>query len=264
VLWTREKVSLYEKSRTRRALRKADLVLGESRTLVEAAIEKGARRDKTRVMKLGVDLTVFNQKRDKILLRRKLNLSQNANIILCPRSIDKLYNLKSVLRSVPRVISERKNTLFIFIGHHVNDSYLNELRGEAKGLNIEGAVRFLGKVDHAQVAEYHQASDVFVSVSPKDSGPIALQEAMACGSAPVISDLPSVRELVKNEWNGFLVDPYDVDQISEAIIKALRDARIREVFAQRNWAIVEEKCDFEYEMGKLENFYYKLLEVKVK
>ena len=260
VLWEKEGLNLYERLRTIRAIKKADLVLGESKTLIEAAIRRGADARKSFVFKIGVDLKIFNQQGDRLAMRRKLNLPGNKNIILSPRTIDPLYNLKTLIHAVPRIIVKAPNTLFIFIGHYVNAEYHKELEIETQNLGIKGNIMFIGKVEHAQVADYHRASDVFVSVSPKDSGPIALQEAMACGAAPVISDLPSVRELVTDGYNGLLINPQDPEQIAEAIVRLLGDDKMRKDFAVRNWEIVQEKCDQEKEMKKVEDLYYQLLE----
>ena len=99
-----------------------------------------------------------------------------------------------------------------------------------------------------------------VSVSKYDSGPVALQESMACGDVPVISDLPSVREWIKNDWNGILVDPNNVDQIADSIIRLLENEEMRKIFAERNWKLIQEKGDQENWMGKMEEMYYSLIE----
>ena len=260
VLWTRNNVGLFEKCRTGMAFKKADLVLGESKTLIEAAIARGADPQKSHIMKIGVDLKVFNIKNDKIKLREKLKLPADANIILSPRSISDFYNLKSLIRAIPKVIEKVPSSLFVFIGFGVSNEYLNELKRDAERLRIKNNVLFVGKVDYSAVAEYHKASDVFVSVSPKDSGPIALQEAMACGNVPVISNLPSVRELVTDKINGFLVNPSDEKQIADAVITLLLNDTLRAEIAERNWKIAQDKCDQEKEMQKMEGLYYKLLE----
>lgn len=259
VLWEKDNLSLYDKMRTIGALKKADLVLGETKTLIDAAINRGVNREKAHVMKIGVDFRVFNQQVDRMALRKKLSLPLNANIVLSPRTIAKFYNLKTLLRAIPKVMSKTQNTLIIFIGNHVDNMYLEELKRESEALNATKNVLFVGKVSHTQVAEYHRAADVFVSVSPKDSGPMALQEAMACGAAPVISNLPSVRELVKNGWNGFLIDPSNVEDIASAICRTFKSEEMRKNFAERNWKIVTEKCDYEKEMSKTEGLYYKLI-----
>ena len=90
--------------------------------------------------------------------------------------------------------------------------------------------------------------------------PMGLQEAMACGDVPVINDLPSIREWVKDGWNGLLVDPNNIDQIADSIVTLLKNEEMRKTFAERNWQLIQEKGDQEYWMRKMEELYYLLLE----
>ena len=124
---------------------------------------------------------------------------------------------------------------------------------------MQKAIEIVGFVKYDKVALYHKASDIMVSVSQHDSGPMALQEAMACGEVPVISDLPSVREWINNDWNGILVDPDNVNQIADSVIGLLKDDSKRKNFAERNWKLIREESDQEYWMGKMEELYYRLI-----
>lgn len=95
------------------------------------------------------------------------------------------------------------------------------------------------------------------------SGPQALVEAMAAGAAPVVSDLPCVREWVDPGWNGVLVNPKDTDAVARAIIELLQDAPKRDLFAGRNREIVREGADEDKEMAKMEQLYFSLLKNSV-
>jgi len=264
VLWTKKdtggKLSIYEKYRTKRALRKADLVTGESEVLIDAVIKHGVNRNKVLVSRnYGVNLDKFNCNEDKTLIRRNLNLPEKCKIVLSPRNTASLYNLDKIVKAIPRVVSQLPDVKFVFIWHGHNVDKKRELTKLATQLGVEKVIKIIGFVDHDKVALYHKASDLMVSVSQYDSGPVALQEAMACGDVPVISDLPSVREWINDGWNGILVDPNDVDQIADSIIELLRDDIKRKSFAEKNWKLIREKGDQDYWMGKMEEIYYSLI-----
>lgn len=105
-------------------------------------------------------------------------------------------NLDKIVKAMSRVISKVKNVFFIFIWHGHDTDKENELTTLATKLGVQKIIRIIGFVNHDMVALYHKASDVMVSVLQYNFGPVALQEAMACGDVPVISDLPSVREWI--------------------------------------------------------------------
>jgi len=269
VLWTKKdigrKLSIYEKSRTKRALRNADLITCGSKELIDACIKKVADKNKVCITgEWGVDLTKFNTNGNKAEIRRKLNIPDNFKMVLSPRNIGSLYNLNKIIQAMPKVVGKVKNAYFVFFWGEKNTAREKELKNLASELGVKNAVRFAGYINSDMVPLYHKASDVMVSVSQYDSGPVALKESMACGNVPVISDLPSVREWIKDGWNGILVDPNNVDQIADSIIKLLENDQMRKTFADRNWKLIQEKGDQEYWMGRMEELYYELLKKNLK
>lgn len=260
VLWKKENVDFSERVRTKWAIKRADLITGESQTLMDACVRHGADKSKVHVTRNGgIDLTRFNCNGDKAGIRRELKLPLKANIILSPRNTGWFYNLDKIVKAIPKVIKSVGNVTFVFIWHSPDTDKGNELLGLASSLGVKDAVKIVGYVNHDVVAMYHRASDVMVSVSDRDSGPVALQEAMACGDVPVISDLPSVREWIQDGWNGLLVDPTNIDQIADSIVTLVKNEEMSKAFAERNWRLIQEKGDQKYWMKKMEDMYYSLI-----
>ncbi len=260
VLWKKDDVDIYAKLRTKWAIKKADLVTGVSEELVNACIRHGAKKDKVHVMRRGVDLKKFNCNGKKTEIRQKLNLPLNSKIVLSPRNTGWFYNLDKIVQAMPGVVSKVKNVCFVFIWHSPGPDNEKELANIALKLGVRENVRFVGFINHDKVALYHKASDVMVSVSQHESGPVALQEAMACGDVPVISNLPCVREWINDGWNGILVNPNNIGQIADSIVRLLENQEMRKSFAERNWKLICEKGDQDYWMGKMEELYYSLVE----
>jgi len=207
----------------------------------------------------GVDLKKFNCNGNKTEIRQKLNLPLNSKIVLSPRNTGWFYNLDKIVKAIPKVKNKVGGVCFVFIWHGHDPEKEKELIKLASQLGVLNAINIVGFVDHDKVALYHKASDAMISVSQYDSGPVALQEAMACGDVPVISNLPSVREWITDGWNGLLVDPNNIDQIADSVIELLTNETKRKIFAERNWKLIQEKGDQEYWMGKMEELYYSLV-----
>ena len=263
ILWTKDDVGMnvhfFTKLRTYIGLKKADLITGESEELVNACIRRGANKNKVHVMRGGVDLKLFNCNGNKIEIRRALGLPENSRIVLSPRNTASFYNLNNIVLAIPKVVKEVEDVLFVFIWHGDNIAKEKEIKQLASQLAVQDAIRIIGFVKHKQVALYHKASDIMVSVSERDSGPVALQEAMACGDVPVISNLPSVKEWVKDGWNGLLVEPNNVNQIANSIITLLKDQPLRGTFAERNWKLIQKNGNQDYWMRKMEDLYYSVV-----
>lgn len=61
-----------------------------------------------------------------------------------------------------------------------------------------------------------------------EGGPLALVEAMACGLAPVASDIPGVADRLKTEQDAILVRPADPDAIVSALDRLVADRPLLE------------------------------------
>lgn len=263
VLWKPEGRPWIDRLRTRIALRKADLVTGVSKTLVSACQRLGADSHKTQVIRRGVQLSLFNCDRPKAEVRHELGLPVDVPIVLSPRSLTTAdYNVEAIVESIPLVRQRVSNVLFVFIYLGAANERDVKLHRRTKELEVTDAVQFVGRVTCEKVQLYHRAADVMISAALMDSGPVALQEAMACGDVPVISDLPCVREWITDGWNGLLVDPENIDQIAESITRLLQNEEVRKSFAERNWKLIQEKGDQDYWMGKMEELYYRLITEK--
>jgi len=97
---------------------------------------------------------------------------------------------------------------------------LDELQAMVRSLSLDDAVVFAGHV--SDVASFVRRADVFVSISRFEGLPNAVQEAMACGTPIVVSDIPSHREFL-DETAAHLVPGDDTTRIAAAIIDCLRD-----------------------------------------
>jgi len=238
------------------ALKQADLVTSDSEDLRKAIVKLDAPPDKVFLVQFGVDLTRFNPQVDASSVRERLSLGDSP-VVLCSRGFKPIYNTEILIRAIPLILSEVPDAKFILKNRYENEGA--ELRSLAKELKVNGAVRFVSSVGYDEMPRYYAASDVFVSIPSSDATPASLLEAMACGVAPVVSDLPSVREWIRDGENGYIVPARDPEALAFAMIKLLRDVPTRRLFVERNLALVRERADHHRHMENMENLYYSLV-----
>lgn len=106
----------------------------------------------------------------------------------------------------------------IFIGKGDNDPVCNNLL-------------FKGQVAHEHIIDYLNASDVFVLPSRNEGCCNAVIEAMACGLPIISSNLPFNWDVL-DESNSILVDPDDINDISNAIARLSDDKQLRYILSQ--------------------------------
>ena len=83
-------------------------------------------------------------------------------------------------------------------------------------------VRLLGPMRHAEVETLCRAADLFLSCSHAEGSGYALIEALACGAAPVVSDIPSFRALTGGGALGALATPGNAADFARGLVAVAR------------------------------------------
>lgn len=101
------------------------------------------------------------------------------------------------------------------------------------------SIVFKGKVDHDDIPQYLQASDLFVLPTLKEGCSNAIVEALVAGLPVVSSDGPFNDDIL-NECNSIRVNPMDVPQIANAIKKFKDD---KELYNSSKAYVLEHRID---------------------
>lgn len=83
---------------------------------------------------------------------------------------------------------------------------------------LQERVHLLGRVEHAQIELLMRAADMFVLGSHREGSGYALIEALACGLPPVVTDIPSFRELTGGGTVGALWPCGDDRRMAQALL----------------------------------------------
>ena len=121
------------------------------------------------------------------------------------------------------------------------------LIGEGAEIESDKQIIFKGTVSHDKIPVYLNASDMFVLPTLAEGCCNAIVEALACGLPIVSSDLP-FNEDILNAGNSILIDPNDIEQISNAMKTlaendSLRESMGREALRSANSLSIEQRVD---------------------
>jgi glycosyltransferase involved in cell wall biosynthesis len=97
-----------------------------------------------------------------------------------------------------------------------------DVLAEVDRLGLHDSVRFLGRIPLEDLVRLYNAASVFVYPSLYEGFGIPVLEAMACGCPVITSNISSLPEVVGEA--GMLVDPYNVQELTEALRQVLEDA----------------------------------------
>lgn len=102
----------------------------------------------------------------------------------------------------------------------------SELKALSHNLEMNNDVYFTGHLPVASVWALMKKASLFISLSKFEGCPNAVMEAMACGCPLVLSDIPGHREIL-NDKSALFVDPSNIHQTANAILKILNDPSIK-------------------------------------
>ena len=232
------------------AIKKADMITTPGENLIDVMMALGADSDKIKRVHPGVDTKLFkplNRISERELLKSK------SPTVISIRSLQPIYDVETLIKSVPIVLNKLPEVKFIIGGDGIQRSHLRDL---AKFLGVLDSVSFTGTIPHDKLPEYFNAVDVYVSTSLSDGGPsISLVEAMACGLACVVTDVGDVTKWIENGENGFVVPVNRPDLLAEHIVFLLENDEFRKRMGRSNLQLVEQRANYEKEMAKMAELY---------
>lgn len=250
--------SIFHKLVIRHALRKASAILYNSREMHKLC-KNIAGESKEYRNRVGVSLSMFKPGICIGDLRQRLNICAHDKVILSTRSLGGFYNIKVVLKAAATVVEKYGNVKLVLCWHSGEENQVSELRRRAEQLGIKRNVVFYGHISYEEMPMLYNLADVAISLSSKDSCPMSMLEAMACGTPIVMGDLPQIREWIKNDKNGYIVPCIDEKAAAAAIMRILSNEQIAGSFIKNNIKLVNENADFDKNMKNIEDLYYRLV-----
>ena len=230
-------------------LRSADLVTCTAQMMVGEIEQLGIDRSRIEMIPFGVDTAIFHSCE---ILKPGLN---EALTVVSTRALEPIYCVEVFLDALSKVLARFKNARAVIVG---NGMKREALEARVKELGIADRVRFEGAVAPERMSEILQAADIYVSTSPTDTNHVSLNEAMACGAFPVVTNIPANREWLSDGETGLLVKPKDSDDLAEKLVRALEDRGLRTRAAARNRETVELRASFQGGMEANERLYRSL------
>lgn len=137
--------------------------------------------------------------------------------------------LDVLLPAFASLVERFPETSLVMVGDGPDRAMLEEM---ASSLGLGERVSFLGALTRAETIALLHHCEVFVLPSLAETFGLAVVEAMACGRAVVASRVGGMKETVRNEVNGLLVEPGDPGALADAMARLLADPDARRRLGQ--------------------------------
>ena len=167
----------------------------------------------------GIDLSVFYPVEKREFLRKVYNIEKKDFVILfgAVNINEKRKGFSYLLNTVKQFANKsfRKNIVIVTIGK-------GEITRRMKDFNLKHI--HLGYIsDYHKLAEIYNISDVLLSTTIQDSGPMMINQSLACGNPVVCFDIGVAQDIVINGKTGYKTDLYNTKGLVDGVSSILNN-----------------------------------------
>lgn len=182
----------------------------------------------------------------------ELGVPPHAPLVLSLRAHEDIYRVADVLRAFAQVprrrdVHEDFPDPYLIVGHR--GSLTEELADLARSLGVLDRVRFIGRVDEADLVPLLGRAACYVSAAEVDGTSVTLLQALACGTPAVVSATPGNLDWVEDGWTGHTFPTGDVEALARILIDVT--ARYPMAMVERARKQVQDRADWHANLTRL-------------
>jgi glycosyltransferase involved in cell wall biosynthesis len=249
----------YNMMRERILWASGDRVLTVSQAIKEDIVDYYRLREgQVDVVYNGVDTSVFARNAAKEMPEEVAGFA-GKSVILFVGHFGLRKGLAYLLAAMPMILKEVPDAHLVCIGGVPrwlgNEDYWGLLRSQIRKLQIDDKVTLLDAVPNAKLPAYYLGAKVLALPSYYESFSKVTVEAMSCELPVVATRAGGLMEVVQDGRTGILVGYGDSAELSDAIVRILKDPRKASEMGRLGRARVEEMFTWEAVAGRVKSVY---------
>jgi glycosyltransferase involved in cell wall biosynthesis len=200
----------------------------------------------------GVDIRKFFPSQDtRRDVRKAMGYQDDDRMVLFVGRLSAAKGVYELLDAFARLNRETANIKLLLIGAADNGRRINET---IQDCSLQDKARWIGAVDHTDIARYMNAADFFVLPSWNEGLPNVIMEACACKVPVLASNVGGIPEIITDGETGYLFEPRNIGELTSKLQTMIADpeavarvaesayARVLSTFNyQKNGTILYEK-----------------------
>ncbi|PIP55892.1 MAG: hypothetical protein COX06_00755 [Candidatus Zambryskibacteria bacterium CG22_combo_CG10-13_8_21_14_all_42_17] len=236
----------------RQYLKYVDKIFAVSNALKDALNQNGI--ENVEVIHNGIDVQEWQIKRETIdKIKQKYGLL-GKRVVLFGGRISNAKGGLNVVKAMKEIQAESGNSILLILGK--KDDYVEDLIKKSEREGFKEKIICTGWVEGGELKALYWSSDIIVVPSLCfDSFPNTNLEGMA-SLKPVISTcFGGTSEVVIDGVTGFVVNPYDIQNLAEKISKILNDYKLASAMGEAGYKRVKNDFSLEIQTNKILYWY---------
>ena len=214
--------------------------------------------EKVTAISLGIDTSEFNPGINIGNSKERYGLNDKT-IVMFSSDIIPRKGVEYLVRAANIVVNQwnYKDTLFLLKGKLSEKEYLKALHKLIEKYNLKKNIKIITEfLPQEELKELYIASDIYVLPSLEEPCPTSLLEPLACGKPLVGTNVSGIVTMIKEGWNGFLVEPANEKQLAEKIKYLIDHPEKWEEMGRNSRKLAEDEFDWR----KIADRYLKVYE----
>jgi glycosyltransferase involved in cell wall biosynthesis len=168
--------------------------------------------------------------------------------LLWVRSFHTLYNPILALHVVKKLLAMNYDVQLLMVGPD-KDGSMKEIQKLIDTDSLASHIRITGKLSKEEWIALSEDYDIFINTSNYDNYPFSVIEAMALGLPVISTNAGGVPYLIRDKYNGILVEKNDVQGFTDAVLVLKNDKELtqsicthaRNMTESLDWTLIKNK-----------------------
>lgn len=208
--------------------------------------------EKVEIIKNGVDLTRFG--RGDRGARYDLGVKDDEFVVGAVGRIDPVKNYATMIEAFHIASSKHQNLKMIIVGDGPDYKGVDI---KIKDMGLSDRILMLGSRD--DIPRLLNCFDAFIQPSLYEGLSNTILEAMAAGLPIIASRVGGNPDVIRENENGLLFSPTDIEGLSKAIEKIYLNKKLRDNMAAANKVKITHEFSLDNMVMQYERYYQKLL-----
>lgn len=168
-------------------------------------------------------------------------------------------NIEMMIEVVKKIKESKPDIHLVLMGVGEYSPNKEHVQNQIRNYNLEGNITLVKWIERENILKIIENSKLYISTSRYEGLPYSIIESLALSKSCVVTNCDGNKDLVVDNYNGFVIESFDVDNMAEKVCELLDNDLLRTKFEQNSFALFNKEFNLKNNISKLEKIYSNLI-----